>query len=439
PPFGADRPLPTPALTASKLPNGLTVWLVARPGFPKITAVLAVRGGSAADPKDHEGISELLAATLKEGTVKRTARQIAEQLQSAGGSIDGSDSDDALYLTVDGLSSGAATVLDILSDVARNASFPPAEVELAKANAIQGLLARTSTPEFLGTKAFARAIYGDHPYHTVAPTKEVLEAATPALLKQEFARRFRPEGSLLVIVGDIDPAATGKLVTKAFGSWKGTGEAPGATAAPPPAAGRRFFYVNRPGSVQSLILVGRPTITVTNPDYYPLLVANTICAGSFTSRLTENIREDKGYTYSPRGTVQALQEGGLLRVRADVRNDVTGATLNEIFYEMDRMATTNPTDEELSRAKRYQTGLYLLRNQIQGAVARTLAANWVDGLPPEALGDFVPRIKAVTADQVRAIGVSVYPSAAQTVVLVGDGTVIKKELQPFGTPVALEP
>ena len=197
--------------------------------------------------------------------------------------------------------------------------------------------------------------------------------------------------------------------------------------------------MNRPGSVQSLILVGRPTITVTNPDYYPLLVANTICAGSFTSRLTENIREDKGYTYSPRGTVQALQEGGLLRVRADVRNDVTGATLNEIFYEMDRMATTNPTDEELSRAKRYQTGLYLLRNQIQGAVARTLAANWVDGLPPEALGDFVPRIKAVTADQVRAIGVSVYPSAAQTVVLVGDGTVIKKELQPFGTPVALEP
>jgi zinc protease len=439
PPFGADRPLPTPALTSSKLPNGLTVWLVTRPGFPKITAVLAVRGGTAADPKGREGISELLAETLKEGTKTRTARRIAEELQSAGGDIRGSDTDDAIYLTVDGLSSGAAKLLDVLSDVARNASFPAAEVELAKNNAIQGLLARESTPEFLGYKAFARAIYGDHPYHTVAPTKEVLAGATPAILQREFTRRFRPEGSLLVVVGDIDPAAVRKLITQSFGSWKGTGEAPGATPAPPAAAGRRFFYVNRPGSVQSLILVGRPTITVTDPDYYPLLVANTICAGSFTSRLTENIREDKGYTYSPRGTVQTMQQGGFLRVRADVRNDVTGATLNEIFYEMDRMATTNPTDEELSRAKRYQSGLYLLRNQIQGAVASTLAANWVDGLPPEALGDFVPRVNAVTADQVRTIGVSVYPSAAQTVVLVGDETAIKNELKPFGTPVPLQP
>jgi zinc protease len=437
PPFGEDRPLPTPSLTASKLPNGLTVWLVKRPGFPKITVVLAVRGGTASDPEGQEGIADLLADTLKEGTATRSSRQIAEEMQEVGGDISATASDDAIYLTVDGLSSGAAKLIGIAADVARNASFPDAEVALAKTNAIQTLLARESTPEFLGQKAFFKAVYGDHPYHIVAPSKEVLDAATPARLKQEFARRFRPEGSLLVVVGDLEPARISALVEKSFGSWKGTGEGITPTPPPPQITGRHIYGVNRPGSVQSQVIVGRPALTVTDPDYYPLLVANTICAGSFTSRLTENIREDKGYTYSPRANLDTMQKGGLLRLRADVRNDVTGATLMEIFYEMDRMATTNPSDEEISRAKRYQSGLYLLRNQIQAAVANTLAANWVKGLPSEALGEFVTKVNAVTAESIRKIGEKVYPSATQTVVIVGDEATIKSEVAPFGTPTPL--
>ncbi len=437
PPFGADRPLPTPALTASKLPNGLTVWLVKRPGFPKITVVLAVRGGTASDPAGQEGIADLLADTLKEGTTTRSSRQMAEELQSVGADMSASASDDAISLSVDGLSSGTGKLIEIVADVARNASFPDAEVTLAKTNAIQGLLARESTPEFLGQKAFFKAVYGDHPYHIIAPTKEVLAGATPTLLKKEFVRRFRPEGSLLVVVGDIDPAKVSALVDKSFGSWKGTGEGIAPTPPPPPVAGGHFYGVNRPGSVQSQVIVGRPAFMVTDPDYYPLLVANTICAGSFTSRLTENIREDKGYTYSPRASIDTMQKGGLLRLRADVRNDVTGATLMEIFYEMDRMATTNPSDEEISRAKRYQSGLYLLRNQIQAAVAGTLAGNWVKGLPPEALGEFVTKVNAVTAESIRKVGQKIYPSATQTVVVVGDEATIKSEVAPFGTPTPL--
>jgi predicted Zn-dependent peptidase len=197
--------------------------------------------------------------------------------------------------------------------------------------------------------------------------------------------------------------------------------------------------VNRPGSVQSQILIGRTVATVTDPRYYPLLVANTICAGSFGSRLVENIREDKGYTYSPGGGVQARQKGGLLTVRADVRNEVTGASLLEMFYELDRMAATDPSAEEMSRAKRYQAGLYLIRNQIQAAVAQTLATNWVNGLPPEALGEFVTKVDAVTAGQVREAGRAFYPSALQTVVVVGDEPKVKAELEPFGAVTDVQP
>jgi zinc protease len=439
PPFGEDMPLPVPAISQSNLPNGLTVWLVPRRGFPKVSAVLAVRGGTAADPKGMEGVAELLADTLKEGTATRTSRRIAEELQSVGGEISATAADDAIYVSVNALASGTAVALDVLADVARAASFPAPEVELAKGNAVQGLLAREATPEFLAEKAFAKAVYGDHPYHIVAPSKETLQAATPEGLRNEFTRRFRPESALLVVVGDVDAAAVSTAVMKSFGPWKGKGEGPAGTAAAPPAGARKILVVNRPGSVQSSIVVGRPTPTVTDPDYFPLLVANTICAGSFTSRLVENIREDKGYTYSPRGSVQTMQKGGLLSVSADVRNEVTGGALLEIFYELDKMGSTLATDEEMSRAKRYQSGLYLLRNQIQGAVARTLASNWAKGLPPEALGEFVTKVSAVTADQVRAVGRAVLPSATQTVVVVGDEPKIREELAPFGEVVSVQP
>jgi zinc protease len=303
-----------------------------------------------------------------------------------GAEIGANTSGDAIYVTATGLGSGAPKMLEIVADIVRNPTFPAAEVELAKGNALEALKAQEATPGYLAQKALAQAVYGEHPYHVIGATKETLTAATVDQLKKELARRFRPESALLVVVGDVDAAAVTAAVNRFFGTWKGGGEAPAATPTSPGAVPRRLFVVNRPNSVQSQILMGRPVVTVTDPAYYPLLVANTICAGSFGSRLTENIREDKGYTYSPGGGVQARAQGGLLTVRADVRSDVTGASLLEMFYELDRMGATAATPEELSRAKRYQAGLYLLRNQIQGAVAQTLASNWVNGLPPEAFG-----------------------------------------------------
>ncbi len=441
PPFGADRPLPVPSIAQSKLPNGLTVWLVKRSGFPRAAVVLALRGaGSVADPKNAEGITELLAATVKEGTTTRTSHAIAEELQSVGAEINANGAADAIYVTAGGLGSGVPKILEVTADMARNASFPAAEVELAKGNALQGLAARESTPEFLAQKALARAVYGDHPYHVVAPSRETLQAATAAELKQEYAQRFHPERALLVVVGDFDSAAVQAALTRHFGPWHGTGVAPAETPPSPAASATRLLLVvPRAGSVQSQILMGRPAATVTDAAYYPLLVANTICAGSFGSRLVENIREDKGYSYSPGGSISARAKGGLLTARAEVRTEVTAATLNEMFYEQDRMAATQPTDEELSRAKRYQGGLYLLRNQIQAAVAQTLASNWVNGLPPEALGEFVSKVNAVSAEQVREAGRAFFPSARQTVVVVGEEAKVKAELAQFGEATVVHP
>jgi len=439
PPFGEDKPLPVPQIAQSKLANGLTVWVVKRGGYPRAAIKLAVRGGAGADPKEAPGISDLLADTLKEGTTTRTSRRIAEELQTVGADIATNAGSDAIYITATGLGSGAPRMLEIVADIARNPIFPAAEVELAKGNALEALKAQESTPGYLAQKALAEAVYGDHPYRIVGASKETLQAATVDQLKKEHLRRFRPEGALLVVVGDVDAVAVTAAVTRFFGTWKATGDAPAAVPASPGSTPRRLFVVNRPGSVQSQILMGRPVVTSTDPAYYPLLVANTICAGSFGSRLTENIREDKGYTYSPGGGVQAREKGGLLTVRADVRTEVTAASLLEMFYELDRMGATAPTAEELSRAKRYQAGLYLLRNQIQNSVAQTLATNWVNGLPPEALGEFVTKINTVTAEQVREAGRSFFPSEQQTVVVVGDEPKVKAELAQFGAATTMVP
>ncbi len=439
PPFGADKPLPALDVTKSTLPEGLTLWIVKRPGLPKVTLAFVARGGTAADPQGLEGTAEVLAEALKGGTATRTSKAIAQDLQSVGGSLSTGATDDALTITVDGLSSGTSKLIEVVADVARNASFPAAEVALAKENALQGLLVRASTPEYLAEKAFGKAIYGDHPYHITGPSKEGLEAVTPEILKRERDSRVRPERSLLVVAGDLDPAAVAKSVGAAFAGWKATGEPAPLTPLAPGLKPRQIQMVNRPGSVQALLMVGRPAVLATDPDFFPLSVANTLFGGSFSSRLVANVREEKGYSYSPGSSLYRYQRGGLLRVRADVRNEVTAASLLEIGYEMDRMAATKPTDEELARAKRYQSGTYLLGSQVQGGVVSQLVRAWVLGLPAESLNDFVPKVNAVTAADVQRVGRTYFPFRLQTIVVVGDEAKIRSEVELTGPATTVTP
>jgi predicted Zn-dependent peptidase len=439
PGYGADRPLPVPAISKSTLPNGLTVWLLKRPGLPKVSAVLAVRGGRAADPAGLEGVSDLLATTLDEGTARRTSRQVAEELQAIGGDLSVSAGQDAVTLSASALATGTDRLLALLGAVALSPTFPAAEVELAKENAVQELEAEESTPEFLARRTFMAAIYRGHPYRIVSASPETIAKTTPELLRKEHARRFRPDQALLVVAGDLDEAATRAAVAKAFGAWKAAGDLVPAAPASPGARPREIHLVDRPGSVQSTIVSGRPGPNVSDPDWYDVLVANTICADAFGSRLVRNIREEKGYAYSPSADLTNRRAGSLLEVRADVRNEVTAATLLEVFYELDRMAATKPTADELAGAKRYQGGLYLLRNQVQEAVAMTLARNWVNGLPSETLGEFVTKVNAVTAEGVQAAGRRHFLSSSQTVVVVGDAKAAKSQLELFGAVKEIKP
>jgi zinc protease len=439
PAYGPDKPLPNPQIVQRTLPNGLKVWVVSRNGLPKINVALAVLGGTAADDAATPALSQLMAGLLNEGTASRNSRSIAEALQAIGGDYSAAADDDAVNIRASALSSHASQLLELVADTALHPRFPANEVTLAKANALQNLKVQEADPDWQAQRAFGHAAFGDHPYARDSLDEASVAAASPDTLKALHDARFQPDRSLLVIVGRIGADEAFKLAEQQFGDWKAGGKAPADTASAPRTAAPQRLLVPRDGAVQSNIRYGRPAVPASDPDYIPLTVANTILGGGFTSRITQDIREDKGYSYSPWSRFSANRAGGSTLASVDVRNEVTGATLGELTKLYGSMASQPASDEELIGAKRLVGGIYLLRNQIQGALTATLANYWVDGLPPSFLGSYVAEANKVTTQQVQAMGQKYFAAKDQSIVIVGDPKAIDAQLKLYGAFTTFKP
>jgi predicted Zn-dependent peptidase len=439
PAYGKDKPLPVPHIAKKTLANGLTVWVVPRDGLPRVDFVLAARGaGYVADDKDHPGFANLMAGLMNEGTASHDSRAIAEAAQGMGGSVAAAASLDGISVSADALSSHAAEMAALLAEVVRTPSFPAGEVQLAKANALQGLRVAETQPGFRADRALSQAIYGEHPYGHTAPTVEAISSVTEQMLRTEHARRFRPDRSLLVITGRIKEAEAMKLAQQVFGDWKAEGPALAATAAAPASARPVRILLERGGSVQSTLRLGSPGIAGTAADQVPLRLASTVLGGGFSSRVNIKLREEKGYTYGAYAGARLARDGGSIIGGADVRNAVTGASIAEYMSEYKRIGAELVPAAELDMHKRYVAGSYLITNQLQRAVASTLANNWLLGLPPEFLGQFVPLIEKVTPEQVREVSKKYFAPEKQSIVVVGDKAAVSEQLKPFGEFVVTE-
>ena len=440
PPYAAEQPLRAPAVQSTKLDNGLTVWLVSQRGLPKVAFAVAVRGGFAADPVDRPGITELLSKTIDQGTKSRTAKQISQELQAAGGDLSAESSKDFMQVSTAVLSSKVDAGLTILSDILQNASFPDAEVALAKRNLADSLRERESQPSFLAARVMGKVLFGEHPYHVTAPTQESIAASTAADLRNTYALRVRPEHAVLVAVGDFDNDTMLGLAKTQFGGWKAPGGATlASTPRPTVLPQHAVFVVVRPGSVQTTLQLGTLGPMRSDPDFEAAEVANAIYGGTFSSRLVSNIREDKGYTYSPGASLRTYRQAGVLITRADVRNEVTAPSINEITYELNRLATTTPSDEELTKAKRFLVGTEAISLQARSAVAAELAKIWVDGLPPDEIGIYSQRIAATLTAEVDAAARKYFPAWRSAIVAVGEEQVVRDAVAPFGLPIQTMP
>ncbi|RZA34462.1 MAG: insulinase family protein [Lysobacteraceae bacterium] len=433
PAYGKDKPIPVPAIAKKTLANGLTVWVVPRKGLPRVDYVLAVRGaGFAADAPQTPAFANMLAGLLNEGSAKRDSRAIAEAAQGMGGEVAAGASSDGIVVSANALASQAAPMMELLAEVARTPSFPESEVKLAKANALQSLRVSETQPGFRAERAISRAIYGEHPYARTTPTVEAINAVTQDMLRAEHAKRMRPDRALLVITGPVKEADALKMAEQAFGDWKASGPALAETSAAPANAKPARILLQREGSVQSAVRLGSPGIAASAEDQIPLRLASTILGGGFSSRVNIKLREEKGYTYGASAGARLNRAGGAIVGGADVRNEVTGAALNEFFSEYKRIGSELVPAKEMEMNKRYVAGGYLISNQLQRSVAATLAQNWLIGLPAEFLGEYVPRIQKVTPAQVREVSKKYFAPENQSIVVVGDPKAVGEQLKTFG-------
>jgi zinc protease len=429
------RPLNLPTPEEITLANGLRIVFIRQSRLPLVNFRLAFRTGDAFDPPDLPGLTDLMTNMLVEGTESRTSRQIAEESARYGASINAGAGTDYTIVAASSLSPYAEPILDLLADVALRPSFPEDELELARANTQQNLIAQRAQPSFLATEAVARVIFGAHPYAVVAPTPESIEAVTRERLRDFHHARFVPNNAVLFAVGDLDREQTLRRIEELFGSWSPGEVAAPQFAAPPTSTERRAYIVNRPGSAQTNIVVANLGITRTHPDYFPLLVMHTILGATASSRLFMNLREEKGYTYGAYTSLDARRHAGSFRATTEVRTPVTGASLKEIFYELERVRAEDVSDKELTDAKAYLTGTFPIRLETQDGLVEQLVQTMMNDLPPDYLHTYRDRVQAVTKEEVRRVaGLYVTPDRA-AIVLVGDAEAVREQVAPYAARV----
>jgi len=433
PPPGAARPLNLPKITEKKLANGLTVILAPLPNVPKISSVLTFRSATTAtDRAGHPGIAQIAATVANEGTDTRTSKQLKEELRSIGGALSlGSDAD-STTMSAASLAEFSSKLFELMSDVAQHPSFPEAEVKLAQENTIQQIRAGRADAGFLVNERFQKAVFGDHPYSFVVPDEKSINALTRADLRTFVTKYYIPNASHLIVVGDIDVDKTFAEIEKAFGSWKSGTVPPDENPPVPKREKRQIYFVNRPDSIQSAIYIGNVAIPRKDKDYFAIRTANTIYGGSFYSRLTRNIRESKGYTYSPFSSANTLAKTGSFFAGAFVRNEVTGPTLLEILYELDRMRVLPVSDEELNAAKEFSTGNFSVELASQFGLAGRINTIYTYDLDKSFINDFRPKIEALTPADIQKAAAKYFDTYRAAIVIVGDWEKVKDQVTPFG-------
>jgi zinc protease len=434
PALAPERPVIWPARTHTKLSNGLEIVLVEARTIPKFTGQLFFRSGNAVAAATSPGLADLTAAVARTGTAARSSRRIEEDLRRMGSDLSSGAGADTSVISFAGLMDFSNGLLELVSELAQQASFPADEFERERRQMLEGLRIERTTPGFLASERLRRVLFGAHPYGTISPTEEQVTQYRVEELSSFYRRYYRPANALLVMVGDFTPQDMVTQIEKAFGAWAAGPVEEAPNPALPELPSRRVYLVHLPGAVQAQILVGNRAITRRHPDWLRLTLANSIYGGAFNSRLVMNIREQKGYTYSPRSGAHPLRQHGYFSIGAAVRNEVVAATLTEIFYEVDRMRSTPVGDEELADARTYLTGVFSLGLATQEGLAGQLATTTLEKLPEDYLETYRERILSLTSADVLDAAQKYFDSAHAQIVIVGDRAQIESQAALFGKP-----
>jgi zinc protease len=414
------HPVRFPPYVTARLASGADLIVVENHEQPVVTLTLAVPAGTAHDPADRVGVAELLADLITKGTATRTAEQIAEQIEGAGGGIGASAGDDYLTITVSALAENLAQALGILADVVVAPSFPASEVELTRTRVLSALQVALSQPQTVAQRNFQREVYGDHPYGRYLTPAGVRAIARDDVVRFH-AERVRPGGALFVVAGDVDPVQVGRLADQAFAAWTGRAPAAGAQPVVPVRARTEIVLVHRPGSPQSNVVAGFPFVTPANPSRYALIVMNRVLGEGADSRLFMILRERMGLTYGAYSGFTSPRGVGAFSATVEARTSATDTAVTELLRQLERMRSEMVPDSELRGARSYLVGSFPRSIETPEQIAGQVATARLRGLPDDYVIRYRDRLSAVTAAQLRMAARRYLTTDRMAVVVVGDG------------------
>ena len=413
------------------LENGLKVVMFADKRLPLVSYRLAFLAGDANEPKDKIGVTSAVASMLTEGTDNYTSKELAEKIERLGATVSASSSEDFVIIAGSSLSMYSSDVLGLIAEIVFRPTFPEDELDLYKRNAIENLKFQRSQPNFLAGEQVARAVYGEHPYSIVSPSSADIENLSRELLREFHQRLIIPNNAILIVVGDVEEDEFLGQVNDLFKGWK-RGERPSATfPEPPPRAGRTTTIVDRPGSAQANIVLANIAFPRNHPDFFAAMVMNQVLGAGASSRVFMNLREEKGYTYGAYTRLDPKRLAGDFEATTEVRTAVTGDSLREFFYELERIRVDQVGDDELTDAKNFLTGVFPIRAETQEGLTSLIVNQQLYDLPSDYLQTYRENIEAVSKEDVHRVAKKYVLPDDIAIVIVGDAGDILPQVRAY--------
>jgi zinc protease len=425
PPLTAPRRAKPLRPSEAVLDSGLRVMAVRRAGVPLVEMRLRIPFLSARSA--HSAKAELLSEAPLTGTPHYDRTGLAAAVQGLGAVLGAGVDADRLLISGSVLAANLPKLFAIAAEALTDATYPDEEVATERERLVERLIMVRSRAGVVAGEALARRMYGDHPYAHDLPQPGDVQATTAKQLLRLHSDFVRPSDAVLVIVGDIAPARAIDLAANALADWTGA-RVGGRVPKLPPIEPAPLLIVDRPGSVQSSLRLAAPSLRRDDPDYPALQMANTIFGGYFSSRWTENIREDKGYTYGPHSRLEQSDLGSVLILDADVATEVTAPAMVETLYELGRIASLPVTAAEVEAVRQYLIGTIALSTATQAGLASNLVTLLGGGLEASWLAEHSARLAKVTVEQVSAAAAEFFGPARFVGVVVGDAGRIAEPL-----------
>lgn len=428
PPEGGEpKDFQLPNKEEGMLDNGMAYMLVPYGDIPKVQISLIVKTGNIHEDKDHVWLADFTGNLMKEGTASTNAKALSTKIARMGGELNISVGSNFTNISGNVLSEFAPELIRLISEVVQQPAFPASEVDRLKNDLQRQLSVQSNSPQAQAQSQFFALMYPDHPYGRVFPTQEMIASFTQEKARQFYEDNFGAQRSVLYIVGKFNKHEAETAIRESFQQWKEGPEPyyPEAKAQ----AGKEVAVIDRPDAPQSTLMLGLPVAEPTNSDYLALDVTDALLGGSFASRITSNIREDKGYTYSPFSTINTNKGTAMWYEQADVTTEHTQASLDEIRKEIEKLQQEPPGKEELEGIQNYQAGIFVLQNSTPNGIIGQLNFLDLHDLPDTFLTNYVQNIYAVTPEKVQEMTRKYLNTEEMKLVIVGDKSKIEKQIE----------